>query len=135
MAPSLWSQNLVRENRHYSLEGKPLSLPEVRDHYRRVPQALKQFKKAQLQFGISSGLLLLGGAYTGGNIGYFTATGELEWKQAGIGVGVLVLGLISTIGVEKRYDRAVQLYNQQKTKKTSVQLKVDKKGLGFRLSF
>lgn len=135
MAPSLWSQNLVRENRHYSLEGKPLSLKEVRDHYRSVPQALAQFKKAQLQFGISSSLLLLGGAYTGGNIGYFTATGELEWKQAGIGVGVLVLGLISTIGVEKRYDRAVQLYNQQKTKKTSVQLKVDKKGLGFRLSF
>jgi len=42
---------------------------------------------------------------------------ELEWKQAGIGVGVLVLGLVATIGVEKKYDRAVQIYNQHKGKK------------------
>ena len=111
IAPSLWSQNLVREKRYYSLEGNPLSLKEVRDYYKSVPQALKQFKKAQLQFGVSSSLLLLGGAYTGGNIGYFIATGELEWKQAGIGAGVLVLGLVATIGVEKKYDRAVQMYN------------------------
>ena len=89
----------------------------MRDYYKSVPQALKQFKKAQLQFGVSSSLLLLGGAYTGGNIGYFIATGELEWKQAGIGVGVLVLGLVATIGVEKKYDRAVQIYNQHKGKK------------------
>ena len=117
IAPSLWSQNLVREKRYYSLEGNPLSLKEVRDYYKSVPQALKQIKKAQLQFGVSSSLLLLGGAYTGGNIGYFTATGELEWKQAGIGAGVLVLGLVATIGVEKKYDRAVQIYNQHKGKK------------------
>ena len=111
IAPSLWSQNLVREKRYYSLEGNPLSLKEVRDYYKSVPQALKQIKKAQLQFGVSSSLLLLGGAYTGRNIGYFIATGELEWKQAGIGAGVLVLGLVATIGVEKKYDRAVQMYN------------------------
>ena len=111
IAQSLWSQNLVREKRYYSLEGNPLSLKEVRDYYKSVPQALKQIKKAQLQFGVSSSLLLLGGAYTGGNIGYFIATGELEWKQAGIGAGVLVLGLVATIGVEKKYDRAVQMYN------------------------
>ena len=135
IAPSLWSQNLVREKRHYSLEGNPLSLKEVRDHYKSVPQALKQFKKAQLQFGVSSSLLLLGGAYTGGNIGYFTATGELEWKQAGIGVGVLVLGLVATIGVEKKYDRAVQMYNQHKGKKSSFQLKINKEGVGVRLTF
>ena len=135
MAPNLWSQNLIRENRHYTLEGNPLSLKEVRDHYRSVPQALTHFKKAQLQFGVSSSLLLLGGAYTGGNIGYFTATGEVEWKQAGIGVGVLVLGLVATIGVEKKYDRAVQVYNQQKNKKRSVQLKLNKEGIGVRLTF
>ena len=135
IAPSLWSQNLVREKRHYSLEGNPLSLKEVRDHYKSVPQALKQFKKAQLQFGVSSSLLLLGGAYTGGNIGYFTATGELEWKQAGIGVGVLILGLVATICVEKKYERALQVYNQQKNKKRSVQLKLNKEGIGARLTF
>lgn len=134
-ASSLWSQNLVRENRHYRIDGKPLRLKEVKDYYQGVPQALKQFKKAQLQFGISSGLLLLGGAYTGGNLGYFTATGELEWKQAGIGVGVLVLGLVSTIGVEKKYDRAVQRYNQQEIKKSSFQLKVNKQRVGVCLTF
>ena len=107
----------------------------MRDYYKSVPQALKQFKKAQLQFGVSSSLLLLGGAYTGGNIGYFIATGELEWKQAGIGAGVLVLGLVATIGVEKKYDRAVQIFNQYKGKKSSFQLKLNKEGVGVRLTF
>jgi len=44
-------------------------------------------KKAQLQFGISSGLLLLGGAYTGERLGRWTATGQLDLKHTGIGVG------------------------------------------------
>ena len=85
IAPAIWSQNLVRKNWRYQLEDKPLSYKEVKQLYKSVPQILQQHKKAQLQFGISSGLFLVGGAYTGGRIGHLTATEELEFKQAGIG--------------------------------------------------
>jgi hypothetical protein len=46
-----------------------------------------------------------------------TATGELEFKQAGIGLGILALGFASSIGLNKKFDRAVTLYNQRKAKK------------------
>lgn len=133
LCPSLWSQNLVRKNWRYSLEGKTLTSKEVKKMYRSVPLALEQYQKAQIQFGVSSGLILAGGAYTGGRIGRYTATGELELKQAGIGLGILALGFASTIGLNKKYDTAVRHYNQQKGNKIS--FKWDQQGIGLKVSF
>ena len=135
IAPSIWGQTLVRKNWRYQLEDKPLSYKEVKQLYKSVPQALQQHKKAQLQFGISSGLLLVGGAYTGVRIGHLTATGELEFKQAGIGLGILALGFASSIGLNKKFDRAVTLYNQRKAKKTSFKWEPSQQGIGIKVSF
>jgi hypothetical protein len=132
---SVWGQSLTRKNWQYHLEGNPLSNQEVKELYHSVPQALKQHKKAQLQFGISSGLLLLGGAYTGERLGRWTATGQLDLKQTGIGVGVVALGLVSSIGLHKKYDRAVSLYNNQKPKKTSLILSFDATKLAINVRF
>jgi len=65
LCPSLWSQNLVRKNWRYSLEGKTLTSKEVKKMYRSVPLALEQYQKAQIQFGVSSGLILAVGALHG----------------------------------------------------------------------
>lgn len=64
-----------------------------------------------------------------------TATGELEFKQAGIGLGILALGFASSIGLNKKFDRAVTLYNQRKAKKTSFKWEPSQQGIGLKVSF
>ncbi len=132
---SVWGQSLTRKNWQYYLEGNPLSYQEVKELYQSVPQALKQHKKAQFQFGISSGLLLLGSAYTGERLGRWTATGQLDLKQTGIGLGVFALGLVTSMGLHKKYDQAVFLYNSQKPKKTSLKLSLNTRKLALNIQF
>jgi len=133
--PYLMGQDLVRENWQYRLDDKAITKKEVKQLYKKVPNAYKQFKKAQIQLSVSSGLILLGGTYTGERIGRFTATGDITWNQAGIGLGVLALGIVSSIGVNKKYNKAVQVYNQQKSKKTTVKWTPSKQGLGIIVCF
>jgi|GEM_PF-1897590 len=135
MGTSLWSQNLVREKWQYRLDDKVITHKEVKQLYKKVPQAHQYFKKAQTQLRISSGLILLGAAFTGERIGRLTATGEITWNKAGIGLGVLGLGIVSSIGLNKKYDKAVTIYNQQKSKKTSFTLKTSTRGLGVTIQF
>ena len=135
MGTSLWSQNLVREKWQYRLDDKVITHKEVKQLYKKVPQAHQYFKKAQTQLRISSGLILLGAAFTGERIGRLTATGEITWNKAGIGLGVLGLGIVSSIGLNKKYDKAVTIYNQQKSKKTSFTLKTSTSGLGVTIQF
>jgi len=135
MGTSLWSQNLVREKWQYRLDDKVITHKEVKQLYKKVPQAHQYFKKAQTKLRISSGLILLGAAFTGERIGRLTATGEITWNKAGIGLGVLGLGIVSSIGLNKKYDKAVTIYNQQKSKKTSFTLKTSTRGLGVTIQF
>ena len=92
-------------------------------------------KKAQLQFGISSGLLLLGGAYTGERLGRYRHRPTGSKTNGDWSGGVVALGLVSSIGLHKKYDRAVSLYNNQKPKKTSLILSFDATKLAINVRF
>ena len=132
---TLFCQNLIREKWHYYQNKEPNKSKEVKKLFSNSPQILKNHKKAELQFAISSGLFLMGGAYTGGQIGHLSATKELEWKKASIGVGIIALGFVVSKGVNKKFDAAVRDYNQQITKKSSFKWNPSKQGLGICLSF
>jgi hypothetical protein len=98
---TLSAQELVRTKNKYTYKDQILSAKELKHLYQSTPQAYQHFKKANRKFALSSGLIVLGGVYLGGRLGYLTSTGNLEWKEAGLGASLVLIGLWSPQGLMK----------------------------------
>ena len=132
----VWGQTLERTKKGYRYEDKDISTKTLKQLYHQNPEALKAYKKGNLKRNSSAGFYLAGGAYLGGRIGYFTATGEFDWKGAGAGAGLVLAGLWISKNMNNHFDRAVGIFNKKNAKKTSTfKLQPTSENIGFIISF
>mgnify|MGYP001591786933 FL=1 len=130
---TLSAQELVRTKNKYTYKDQILSAKELKHLYQSTPQAYQHYKKANRKFALSSGLIVLGGVYLGGRLGYLTSTGNLEWKEASLGAGLVLIGIWVSSGTNEEYNKAVTLFNQKKS--AGLKITPSKKGLGVVFRF
>lgn len=69
------------------------------------PQALKLIKKAQFNNSIAYIIGITGGGLIGWQTGTDSAGGDANWTMAGIGVGLVAVGIPISLGVDKKRNK------------------------------
>ena len=129
------SQQLERTKQGYRYNQQFIDKKKLKSLYQKHPDALRSYKKGTQKYGVSSGLIGLGGALLGGNMGYYTATGNFRWKGSSIGLGMVLLGIYTSKGMYKDFDTAVRLFNKKNNTKKPVTLSPSSENLGIQIQF
>ena len=100
--------------------------------------AFELMKKGRTNRSLSSVLGFAGGGLLGWSIATALGDGEANWTLAGIGGGLIIVGIPISLSANKKINQAVELYNAS-LKPTSYnafkpELKIIANGNGFGLS-
>lgn len=95
----------------YSQDGNKMTMGKMVKAMESNPDALKFMKKAKSNNVLASILGGAGGALIGFPIGTAIGGGDANWTLAGIGAGLVAIGIPISSGVNKNAKKAVDLYN------------------------
>ena len=95
----------------YTQNGKTMTMVNLVNEMGSNPEALQFIKKAKSDNVLASILGGAGGALIGFPLGTAMAGGEANWSLAGIGAGLVAIGIPISSGVNKNAKKAVELYN------------------------
>ncbi len=92
-------------------QGRVIRPARVPDIMRSDPEAYALARNARSNGGLAQVLGYAGGFLIGYPIGTALGGGDPEWVMAGIGAGLLAIGIPLAISSDKKMQRAVEIYN------------------------
>lgn len=95
----------------YTQNGNQMTMRDLARTVESNQQAFDLMKKAQSTSALASVIAYTGGALIGWPIGTAIGGGDPNWALAGIGAGLVVIGLPISSGANKNAKQAVELYN------------------------
>lgn len=125
----LFGQLLEKTENGYFYDSQSINRKTLLSLYQKHPEALKQFKKGALKYTATTSLVTAGGVYLGEQIGRLTSTGSFKWKEGGLAVGLVTVGIFLSKGMNDNFNNAVALYNKsnpQKKRTTTVLIRTQK---------
>ena len=109
-AQQIESQKVFGGYRFY-IDGQKLNGEELTKELQVDPAAFKIFKKAKTNSTVATILGGAGGALVGFPIGTAIGGGTPNWALAGIGAGLVAIGIPFNVAANKKAKAAVDLYN------------------------
>ncbi|WP_445735079.1 hypothetical protein [Mariniflexile sp.] len=125
----------------YSQDGENLRMGKLVKIMKSNPQAFELIKKAQSNNTIAYIIGLTGGGLIGWQTGTNSAGGNANWTLAGVGAGLIAVGIPISLGVDKKKKQAVELYNSSLNSTTYNEFKpefkiiTNGKGIGLTMTF
>lgn len=95
----------------YSQNGKRMTMGDLVKRMESNSQAFELIKKAQTNNTLASIIGFAGGGLIGWPIGTALGGGDANWTLAGIGAGIIVVGIPISSSANKKAKQAVELYN------------------------
>ena len=122
----------------YTQNGNQMTMKDLVKTMESNKQAFDLIKKARLNNTLASIIGFAGGGLIGWPIGTAIGGGDANWTLAGIGAGIVAIGIPISSSTNKKAKQAVELYNSS-LKSTSFyefkpEFKVIASGNGIRLS-
>ena len=98
----------------YTYQGKPLiKLADFFPIIENSPEAVSQVQKARTNRGIASGFSFAGGFFIGWPAGQALVGAEdPNWVLAGVGGGLVVVGIVFGVKSDKQLKKGVNIYNE-----------------------
>lgn len=122
----------------YSQEGRQLSMNELVNTMKSNQEAYDLIKKAKSNTTLASVFGGLGGALVGWPLGTALGGGDPNWVLAGVGAGLIVIGIPISVGANKKAKEAVGLYNASLNETSfyrhKPEFKINVKGTGLGVS-
>jgi hypothetical protein len=119
--------------------GRNLTPKQLQEITQSNPEAKKEMQLAQSKNVVASILGTAGGALIGWPVGAALGGGEPNWTLAGVGAGLVAIGIPFSASYVKHATKAVQLYNggqmQSSVPKLDVKLGFTGNGLGLNMKF
>lgn len=120
--------------------GRVLSMAQLKSTLRQDSQAFSEFKSARSANGIATVLGFAGGALIGWPLGTALGGGEPEWAMLGAGVGLVGVSIPFIVKANKKFKKAVDLYNsnpENTSSRPAVEFRLGStgKGVGLVMSF
>jgi len=95
----------------YYKYNKPIDINQIGTYIHSNQQAYKEFKSAQSTNTFAEILGYAGGFMVGWPLGTALGGGKPNWTMAGIGVGILAVGIPLSIHADTQLNEAVKKYN------------------------
>ncbi len=122
----------------YTQSGNKMSMGDLSNTMKSNPESLKLINKAKSNNLLASIIGGVGGFMIGYPIGTAIGGGEANWTLAGIGAGLIVIGIPISSSANKNTKKAVDLYNSTLNSISNVEFKPEiiflAKGNGIGLS-
>jgi hypothetical protein len=125
----------------FTQDGKPLSMKVMLQTLEPNQAAFDLMKKAQANNTLASIIGFAGGSLIGWPIGTAIGGGKPNWKLAGIGAGLVVIGIPISSTANKQAKQAIDLYNASPGSSTfqqptpGLKLIASQDGIGLTMSF
>ena len=125
----------------FSQNGNQLAMKDLVKTMKSNQQAFKLIKKAQLNNTLASITGFIGGGLIGWTIGTAIVGGDTNWSLAGIGAGIVVIGIPISLNSDKKAKQAVELYNSSLNSSSFYEFKPEFKiiasgnGIGLSMNF
>jgi outer membrane lipoprotein SlyB len=126
---------------HYTQNGNKMTMSKLVKVMESNSDALKFIKKAKSNNVLATILGGAGGALIGFPIGTAIGGGDANWTLAGIGVGLVAIGIPISSGVNKNTKKAIDLYNSSLNSTSYFEFKPEFKivangnGIGLSMNF
>jgi hypothetical protein len=112
--------------RIYIYEGKKLKPKQMLAIMKPNPAAYNEMKRAKTNYDVGSVFGFAGGFLVGWSIGSLISTGEVDWRVAGAGAGLIGVSIPFSIGQAKHTKKAVRLFNDgTKSPTTSIHFRIN----------
>lgn len=125
----------------YTQNGSRMTMNDLVKTMETNEQAFYLIKKAQSSNTIASIIGFVGGGLIGWPIGAAVAGRDANWTLAGIGAGLVVIGIPISLNANKKTKQAVKLYNESLNSTSSYEFKPEFKfiangnGVGLSMKF
>lgn len=125
----------------YTQNGKQMTMGDLVDAMESYQQAYELVKKAQSNNTLASIIGFAGGGLIGWPIGAAIGGGDANWTLAGIGAGLVAIGIPISSSANKKAKQAVELYNSSLNSTSFYEFKPEFKimangnGIGFSMNF
>ncbi len=125
----------------YTQNGNRMTIAKLTKTMESNAEAFKFMKKAKSNHVLASILGGAGGALIGFPIGTAISGGDANWALAGIGAGLVAIGIPISSGVNKNAKKAVDLYNSDLNATSFYKIKPEYKitansnGIGLSMNF
>ncbi len=122
-------------------DGKPMTMRDLANTMESNPDAFELIKKARTNNTLASILGGAGGALIGFPLGQALGGGDANWALAGVGAGLIVIGIPISSGAGKKVKQAVELYNSSLSPTSFYEFKpefnviANGNGIGLSVSF
>jgi outer membrane lipoprotein SlyB len=95
----------------YTQKGNQMTMKDLVKTMESNKQAFELIRKAQSSNTLASIIAFTGGGLVGWPIGTAIGGGDANWTLAGIGAGLIAIGIPISSNVNKKTKQAVDLYN------------------------
>ncbi len=125
----------------YTQNGNQMTMRDLVKTMESNQQAFELIKKAQSNNTLASILGFAGGGLIGWPIGTAIGGGDAEWALAGIGAGLVAIGIPISSSANKKAKHAVELYNSSLNPTSYYEFKPEFKvitngnGIGLSMNF
>lgn len=125
----------------FTQNGKKLTMGNLVKTMETNQQAFELVKKAQSNNTLASIIGFAGGGLIGWPIGTAVGGGDANWTLAGIGAGLIAVGIPISSSANKKVKQAVELYNSSLNStayykfKPEVEIIANGNGVGLTMSF
>ena len=91
--------------------GKRITPKKAQEAMEPNPRAYIIMKQARNNNAAAATFGAIGGGFIGYAIGTFLSTEEFNWGQAGLGAGIVVIGIPFSIAATRKSEQAVEIFN------------------------
>lgn len=122
----------------FTQNGEKLSMAETTKKMESNKNAFELMKKAKTNNLLAEILCDAGGACIGYSIGTAIADGNPNWTLAGIGAGLIAIGIPISLRVHKNVNQAIDLYNlglNMTSYKPEFEIIANGNGIGMTMNF
>ena len=125
----------------FTQNGNKLTMRDLVKTMESNQEAFDLIKKAQSNHTFASILGFAGGGFIGWPIGAAVAGGDANWTLAGIGAGLIAIGIPISSSANKKAKQAIGVYNSSLNStsyyefKPEFQVIANGNGIGFSMSF
>jgi len=123
----------------YTQNGKVLTMKHLLNITEVNSKAYGYMRKARTNNNVATIFSMAGGFFIGYPLGVAMAGGDPNWVLAGIGAGLILVGIPFSVGANKNALKAVEIYNsglvQQEARRINCSFGVTNFGIGIRVAF
>jgi hypothetical protein len=125
----------------YTQNGALISIGDLVSIMENNTEALALLKKGRTNRSFAGVLGFAGGALVGWPLGTSLGGGDANWTLAGIGAGLIAVGIPISSSANKKINQAVEMYNASLNRnaynhfKPELKIVANKNGLGLSMNF